>query len=368
LNDGRLVAWLLAFAVASWAALSGWLLVGRALHQRRYQGYRPQPLWSSEDGDPRGGERVASVRSLLTRLPQRSIERLAADSGTPRSVAEALATHAVLKQGARLIREASTHRSERGRVRRIAALRILGLADHPNVLRLLTLALRSGDRDVAGAAVSLLGTIPDDRAAQLLVGALRARLYPQSRVAARLDRFPIDIPHIIAPLIENGDPSVRYWGATLLARYAGAPAVTDALAGLGGDHDASVRKAAVESVGVVGGTAAVNIASRLIDDPAWLVRAQAARTLGELKRHELAPRVAPLLADVQWWVRAAAMDALQAMGPAVAPSVAAFLDHQDRFARNGAAEVLQNLGLLDEVAGRVAQGDAHAPTLWERAV
>jgi HEAT repeat protein len=360
---------MLAFALASWAALSVWLLAGRALHQRRYQGYRPlRPLWTSEDGDPRGGERAASVRSLLTRLPRRSIERLAADSGTPRSVAKALATHAALKQRARLIRQASTHGSERGLVRRIAALRILALADHPDVLRLLTLALGSGDRDVAGAAVSLLGAIPDARAALLLVGALRARLYPQSRVAARLDRFPVDIPHVITPLIEDGDPTVRYWGATLLARYAGAAAVAEALAGLAGDHDASVRKAAVESVGVVGGAAAVNAALRLLDDPAWLVRAQAARTLGDLKRHELAPRVAPLLADVQWWVRAAAMDALQAMGPAVASAVAPFLDHEDRFARNGAAEVLQNLGVLEEVAGRAAQGDAPAQTLWERAV
>lgn len=142
--------------------------------------------------------------------------------------------------------------------------------------------------------------------------------------------------------------------------------VAVALAGLDLDANASVRKAAVESQGVVGGPAAVNTALRLLEDPAWLVRAEAARTLGALDCHHLASKVAPLLADGQWWVRAAAMDALQAMGPAVVPAVTRFLDNKDRFARNCAAEVLQNLGVLEEVAGRVAQGDAHALAQQQR--
>jgi hypothetical protein len=48
------------------------------------------------------------------------------------------------------------------------------------------------------------------------------------------------------------------------------------------------------------------------------------------------------------------------MGPAVTPAVAGFLDHPDRFARNGASEVLQNLGVLDEIAGRAARGEVTA--------
>jgi hypothetical protein len=126
------------------------------------------------------------------------------------------------------------------------------------------------------------------------------------------------------------------------------------------DDDPSVRKAAVESLGVVGGPGAAATALRLLEDPVFYVRAHAARALGDLERVDLAPRVLPLLADAEWWVRTAAKDALQAMGPAVAPAVAGFLEHPDRFARNGASEVLQNLGVLDAIAGRAARGDATA--------
>jgi hypothetical protein len=119
-----------------------------------------------------------------------------------------------------------------------------------------------------------------------------------------------------------------------------------------------VRKAAVESLGVVGGPLAAETALRLLDDPVWFVRAHAARALGDMERADLAPRVLALLADAQWWVRTAAKDALQAMGPGVAPDVAAALAHPDRFARNGAAEVLQNLGVLDGIAERAARGQA----------
>jgi HEAT repeat protein len=306
--------------------------------------------------DEASPDRAQLVRSLLERVPRRTIERHAADQATPIWVAQALAEHALERDPARLLREAASHRGERGRWRRIAALHILCRSGHADLVPVLRRALLDDDRDVAGAAVSLLGAVPEPEAAALLVTALRQRLYPQSRVAARLDRFPLEVAEVIAPLIVDADPAARFWGATLLARYGARPGVASALAQLRADPDPSVRKAAIESLGRVGGRAAEETARRLLRDPVWFVRAHAARALGDLGRRDLAGEVAPLLADEQWWVRAAAKDALQAMGPAAAPAVAAMLDHHDRFARNGAAEVLQNLGVLDDLATRAAAG------------
>lgn len=318
---------------------------------------------------PRGPEQTPELhaeraRGLLARLPGSVIERLAAEAGLPKWLSEPFAAHTVARRGAaRFLRAAASHRRGRGRWRRIGALRILCAAGHPDAPRLLEDALLSGDPDVVGAAVTLLGDRPDPSAAALLVDALRGRLYPQSRVAARLDRFPVDVPDLILPLVRDADPAVRFWGATLLARYTSRPEVAPALARLAADEDASVRKAAVESLGAAGGPDAMAAAMRLLEDPVWFVRAHAARALGDLERADLAPRVLPLLADPQWWVRAAAKDALQAMGPAVTSAVAGCLGHADRFARNGAAEVLQNLGVLDEIAGRAARGEASADEL-----
>ena len=348
--------------MASWAFLTIWLLAGRALHDRHHRGVRVTRHRLVPRGKEQAPEQHAErARALLARLPARSLERLAADAGMPQWLAEPFAVHTVARQGAaRFLRAASSHRGERGRWKRIAALRILCAASHPEAPAQLERALLAGDPDVAGAAVSLLGTQSSRPAAELLVRALRERLHPPSRVAARLDRFPIDVPDLITPLGRDADPVIRFWGATLLARYGAWPEVGPALAGLAIDGDPSVRKAAVESLGVVGGPDAAAIALRLLEDPVWYVRAHAARALGDLERHELAPRVLPLLADEQWWVRAAAKDALQAMGPAAADAVAGFLEHPDRFARNGAAEVLQNLGVLDAIAGRAALGEASA--------
>lgn len=351
----------LAVAGGLWAALSVWLLADRAIHDRRWRTVRL--AWRRLRPGPEGSPPpdASGVQSLLERVPRRTIERHAADQATPIWVAQALAEHALERDPARLLREAASHRGERGRWRRIAALHIVCRSGHADLIPVLRRALRDDDRDVAAAAVSLLGTVPHPEAAALLVTALRTRLYVQSRVAARLDRFPLEVAELVAPLIRDADPASRFWGATLLARYGARPGVAAALVQLRTDPDASVRKAAIESLGRIGGPAAVEAARHLLRDPAWVVRAHAARALGGLARPDLAADVVPLLADRQWWVRAAAKDALVAMGPAAAPFVATLLDHDDRFARNGAAEVLQNLGVLDDLATRA--GDHESPGL-----
>ena len=123
-----------------------------------------------------------------------------------------------------------------------------------------------------------------------------------------------------------------------------------------------MRKAAVESLGLIGGPAAASAALKLLDDPIWYVKAHAARALGDLGRQDLAGHVVPLLSDREWWVRMAAKESLLAMGEGAWESVVALLDHDDRFARNGAAEVLQNGGWLEEAVERAARGDKDETT------
>ena len=340
--------------------LSAWLLAGRFLHDLHHRGVRV----TRHRLVPRGPEQppeqhAARARNLLARLPGTAIERLAADAGMPHWLAEPFAADTLARKGADVfLRAASAHRTERGTWRRIAALRVLCAGHHPQAVPLLEAALLDGNGDLAAAAVSLLGSQRTRAAGELLLRALRERRHPFSRVAARLDRFPLDIPDLLLPLVTDADATLRFWGATLLARYGSSPEVAPALAGRATDTDPLVRKAAVESLGVVGGPWAVETALALLCDSVWFVRAHAARALGDLARADLAPRVLPLLADPQWWVRTAAKDALQAMGPAVARDVEGYLGHADRFARNGAAEVLQNLGRLDEIAARAGRGEA----------
>jgi HEAT repeat protein len=71
----------------------------------------------------------------------------------------------------------------------------------------------------------------------------------------------------------------------------------------------------------------------------------------------------PLLADREWLVRSAAKQSLEAMGREIAPLVLEMLSHEDAFARNGAAEVLQNLGMFDALVAGHASGAADVDTL-----
>jgi HEAT repeat protein len=83
-----------------------------------------------------------------------------------------------------------------------------------------------------------------------------------------------------------------------------------------------------------------------------LVRAHAIRALGALGCTEFAGKIASLLGDTEWWVRLAAKETLVDMGPSVWRTAAAQLDSNDAFARDGAAEILQNMGILQYLASQ----------------
>lgn len=191
----------------------------------------------------------------------------------------------------------------------------------------------------------------DEAAGVLLVDALRH--HGGSRVATQLDQFPLDIAQLLLPLLRDLDPGARYWAVKLLARYAGLPGLPLELATLGGDQDPGVRAAVAETLGRVGGAAAISIVVPLLDDPVPFVRAHAARALGAQGRPELAALVAGLLDDEEWWVRSGAKQGLETLGDDATEHVLPYLKSDDEFARNSAAEILQNTGAADRLVAEL---------------
>jgi hypothetical protein len=141
---------------------------------------------------------------------------------------------------------------------------------------------------------------------------------------------------------------VRFWGATLIGPYADRADYD--LVALTQDDDANVRAAAVEALGNRQGDAVGEAALALLEDPVWFVRVHAARTAGHVVGAGATVPLAELLGDRRWWVRTAAKDALRGIGRDAIPALAASLTVADRFARNGAAEILQDIGLVDHLA------------------
>jgi HEAT repeat protein len=161
--------------------------------------------------------------------------------------------------------------------------------------------------------------------------------------------------------LSHEDAVVRLWSAPLLASCPDA-VTEDEIAPLTQDPDPRVRKAAIQTLGIIGADLAADSAVRLLKDQFPYVRAHAARALGELSRIDCAEQVAALLGDGNWWVRLAARESLEAMGPEIWPVLMRSLEHSDRFIRNGAAEVFQNLGVLDSLVVMEAASDSPAPT------
>jgi hypothetical protein len=130
---------------------------------------------------------AAAVRDMLRRLPTLVVYRMTGDADSRRGCASSA-------RGTPRARSACTHAARRdGRIaarakwRRISALHALVYARPPRSTR--CCARRSPTRiaDVASAAASVLQRIGDERAAEILIGGLRASRLPASRIAARLE-------------------------------------------------------------------------------------------------------------------------------------------------------------------------------------
>jgi HEAT repeat protein len=253
------------------------------------------------------------------------------------------------RRARRLIRRAlSDARTDWGRWRRIAALTRLAQARHPATRRVLRRSVADPDPHVAAAAVRALGDLGDEWAIELLLDALREGRVPRSRVASQLERLaPVPGAQLL-PLLRDPDAAVRFWGATLLAPYRRL-GQADLLA-LTRDVDPNVRAAAVETLGGRGGEGAARAALELLEDPAWFVRVHAARAAGQVAGAPSAPALTQLLSDDRWWVRTAAKDALRSLDGAAVAALLPVLGSPDEFARNGAAEILQDIGYVDHLA------------------
>lgn len=336
-------------ALGAWAAVSLVLLLRGLAGGRRALALARARQRLAEIGDrvDSQGEHSALV-ALVATLPESVLLPLCAgapDDARSRRLAETI----IARLGRDALEALSVTPSHpRHNSRRISAMQVLARAQSPGVTALLAQVVDDLDPEIVGASLALLGSVPDETAAAALIDALKQAKYTLSRVATYLDRFERPIGADLRPLLHHPDPNVRYWGATLLSRHP-VPGVDQDLAALAADASPLVRKAAVVSLAQIGGPEVGPVARRLLSDGTWFVRAHAARALASTGDPEVAEEIAPLLTDREWWVRLAVKESLQLLGDEVWSVLVPYLDHEDGFARNGAAEVLQNIGVLDSL-------------------
>lgn len=335
----------------TWAAASIYLLVAGVRNGQRALalGRARRALAAITVADRHDEELRTAVVSLIATLPDDVVLPLASGTTHRAALDRIVAEAAVARIGLSALESlAGQRRSPKDNWRRIAAMRVLAAGSAPATLVPLLARALDDDPEIVGASLAILGRL-DDRAAGLaLVSALKDRKYAPSRIATYLDQSPAPIADALVPLLHHPDAQVRYWGATLVSRHR-VPGVEGDVALLTKDPAPLVRKAAVATLADIDGAAAVTAVQPLLGDPIWYVRAHAARALAAAQAIDTAEQIAPLLADREWWVRLAARESLQQLGDEVWSVLVPYLDHEDAFARNGAAEVLQNIGVLDSL-------------------
>ena len=266
-----------------------------------------------------------------------------------------------------LLALAGDHRPRR-KWGRIEALRRLAASDAlPDGGReALAEALADQDDDVRLATAAGLAVRADHLAAGLLVASLAERRDGRTRVAAELETFPVRIVgQLLHGLLDDERPDVRFWGLQLIGRGR-AIIPPGRIEQLIADESPDVRAALAEALPNVAAHPAGPLL-RLLDDDVWFVRVHAARALGEARVTPAASAVAELLRDRSWWVRDAAEKALVELGDAGVRQAIRLLEDEDPFARDSAAEVLQESGHLDRCVAAAIAGDANAAALIDRA-
>ncbi len=140
-------------------------------------------------------------------------------------------------------------RARSGRVRqRVTAIRQLAWLAPPDVVWRLDELTRDRDPDVALAAATALGGIPESAAYRALVRLLADDTVPPARTASILLGSAWDDPmRVLIQELPAGPPAVRYWG-TILVGHSRDPRGIGLLEALLRDPDPDVRRSAASAL------------------------------------------------------------------------------------------------------------------------
>lgn len=240
--------------------------------------------------------------------------------------------------------------------KRSDAARRLGQVNDLRAVPHLRELLWDGKEEVREAALYALGRMGTREALEAMVEALeRGGRWSQEKVCEAVEEAGEESRRLLLELLKDENPVRRAFAAEVMGVVGGAEEAS-CLAEALDDEAVDVRARAADSLGRLLHRPSRPALLRALDDPAWEVRAQAAKALGRLGEPEDAPRLKEALRDGEWWVRNNAAGALREMGEAgEGPLVEALWD-EDRFARETAAQALEEGSMVERIIKGVREG------------
>jgi HEAT repeat protein len=235
--------------------------------------------------------------------------------------------------------------------RRAESAENLGLARSERAVGPLVTALEDPVPEVRLRAARALGCLGGHAALGPLVEALaHPDRWSALRIADILTSAGREAVEEIVERWESLDVPARRAAVEVLGQVRELSALPFLLTCLRDSEDPELRARSAHALGLLADPAAAGALALALEDPRWPVRAMAAKALGRLGGRRAVPPLAAAVSDGAWWVRANAAEALRSLGAEGLAALKGILDSEDRYARHQALMMLQEAGILDEMA------------------
>lgn len=310
---GELAVLLPLAALCLWLALFSFTMLDHFIYRGTYGHF----LLGVDTIEREGGASRVGIAAMAAHMRQAKTNYLARyvrHAGSRRGPAGLAAEEYIARVGIAGVMASAAHPRRFRRGAHAAALYSLSRTSQPAVLPMLEHGLASPKPVLAYAALDMLDVHGSRGAAEVLLRALDSGVLPASRIATHLEHFPIDLTDLYVASAAGGHPKSRYWIAYLLGKTHYDTRSATILESLLSDEAADVRKIALASLAALRAPKLQAHAARMLDDPVFFVRTQAARILARFADADTVHALARHLGDEHDAVQLAVKRSLVELG------------------------------------------------------
>lgn len=257
---------------------------------------------------------LAAVARHMREARTRYLARYLRNAASRPMPARIAADEYIARIGVGTLKARAAETRPRRRATQLVALYALSRTGDPAALPLLERALASERQVLAYAALDMLDIHGSEGAAEVLLRALESGVLPASRIATHLEHFRVDLTELYVARLQAGHPKSRYWIAYLLGKTPYGGRTGRILEELLSDPAPDVRKMALSTLAAIDAPELQAHAIRMLDDPVFFVRTQAARILARFPVAPVVNALARSLSDEHDAVQLAVKRSLVELG------------------------------------------------------
>jgi HEAT repeat protein len=235
-------------------------------------------------------------------------------------------------------------------VKRVRSCRMLGLLESRSSVDAIIRKLFDPNPKVVSAAIIAVGEIKDEKTLPALFKLFSVCSSPHAwLIASILPFFGKAVYEAIKPYLRPGNlPEKKL---IFLLKVIGELQIVETIEELKALYTESssidVKIASMNAIGRLNDLFAVKTILDALSHPSWQIRAIACRIIGEMCIKGAAYRLIPLLKDSNYYVRKNAANALVSLGKLGITAMLAYLDVDDRYARDMIVQTLIERGIVD---------------------